>query len=57
MGTVEQEYRYKKMKKEHLILLVVVAVLGHIILKIISPKYRKFAEDVMSGISIINLLN
>jgi hypothetical protein len=42
------EYRYKKMKKEHLILLVVVAVLGHIILKIISPKYRKFAEDVMS---------
>ncbi len=47
------------MKKEHLIFLVVGAVLGHIILSNISPKYRKFAEginDAISGISIFNLL-
>ncbi|MHB1664952.1 MAG: hypothetical protein ACYCT7_06795 [bacterium] len=45
-----------KMKKEHIVMIIIGALVGHIILSNISPKYRKFTEDVMLGVSAMNLL-
>lgn len=44
------------MKNEQIGKIVLGVIVGHIILSFVSPKYRKFAEDAISGISILNLL-
>ena len=44
------------MKKEQIGEIVLGVIVGHIILSFVSPKYRKFTEDAISGISILNLL-
>ena len=45
-----------KMKNEQIGKIVLGVIVGHIILSFVSPKYRKFTEDAISGISILNLL-